>query len=739
MSSIGAYNLGATRGIGSSTRMYNLCRQTNSAPWTCINQFINPPTPVPIPLPKPGKMKTVFLLELTAGITENDNAMKNTINYYWNTYPQEFIKCPIVDTQGSLDITLQLLNEYYNYGFRYFVGFSRSSIVNGVLDWFNKHPEATGVSSTSTAPILDIPKNIFRMTANDHYMVDSVKSFLENKTVNYIYNDGELACTNLIPYIHDIIGSGGTLNLYPITNSNFSSLISLNSSPSTDIMLVYVFIDRQDYLNLFSGDNPILFYTNTQYDISGIGTPNITGQSKLVNNYNTSLFKGIQTSILWRNGYYTLGSINYSIVMPNILILLNYFLTNTSIDNINSHFGILQFDPVTKDLLYPTFLIEKFIGNNKYTNLSLSLQDPLLGPYNAIFTNPPPVITNIQTLSYKPYGKAIALFDLTKYTSNMDTIFRDSLYYYWYKDNTLPRFPIIDTETNIEKTLDLIKLYYSQGYRIFLGMSRSSVIGYVTSWFDAHPDAVGISIWSTAPSLKIKKNIYRLTPSEDNTLSSVLPKISGKIVYFLYTDDELASFSLLEILQNTPSITLKSLGIKKNYSNLTVTIIQDFFNGATPDDVTLLYLFNDQPYFDLFIGPDGLTFPGLQYDIINGQIPIISGEGQTILKDKLYFIQNTYPNTSLLWRENAKYLTDKFEQFTESKGIINALKMIDYFLKGKNIGLLASYLAVLEFDTITKDIKYPSYLFRLYNGNTFVKKLLYFDDPLYGSFYADFV
>ena len=155
--------------------------------------------------------------------------------------------------------------------------------------------------------------------------------------------------------------------------------------------------------------------------------------------------------------------------------------------------------------------------------------------------------------------------------------------------------------------------------------------------------------------------------------------------------------------------------------------------------MTLLYLFNDQPYFDLFIGPDGLTFPGLQYDIINGQIPIISGEGQTILKDKLYFIQNTYPNTSLLWRENAKYLTDKFEQFTESKGIINALKMIDYFLKGKNIGLLASYLAVLEFDTITKDIKYPSYLFRLYNGNTFVKKLLYFDDPLYGSFYADFV
>ena len=76
MSSRGAYNLGATKGIGSSTRMFYNYKQTSPTPWNGINQFItiNPPTPVPIPLPKPGKMKTVFLLELTAGITENDNA-----------------------------------------------------------------------------------------------------------------------------------------------------------------------------------------------------------------------------------------------------------------------------------------------------------------------------------------------------------------------------------------------------------------------------------------------------------------------------------------------------------------------------------------------------------------------------------------------------------------------------------------------------------------------------------------
>ena len=80
-----SYNLGATSGFGSSTRMYNFCRQNSPEPWNCINQFINI-IPPPVPTPVPGKMKTVFLLELTAGITENDLAMQQTANYYWNNY-----------------------------------------------------------------------------------------------------------------------------------------------------------------------------------------------------------------------------------------------------------------------------------------------------------------------------------------------------------------------------------------------------------------------------------------------------------------------------------------------------------------------------------------------------------------------------------------------------------------------------------------------------------------------------
>ena len=275
-------------GIGSQSRMFNFCKQTSPQPWNCINQFINI-TPPPVIIPPPGKMKTVFLLELTAGYTENDVSIKNTLNYYWNTYPQEFIKCPIIDTQGSLEITLQLLNEYYNLGYRYFVGFSRSTIVNGVLEWFNKYIDATGISATSTAASLNIPKNIFRMTPNDNYMIDSITQFLEGKIVNYIYSSNEYAATDLIAYIENI--SNITLNLYPIANnSDLDALTSLNTGHTDEIMLCYIIANpsRQYYLDLFLDSNPVLTYTNTQYDILGTTTPIITNSSVLNNNYNTT-------------------------------------------------------------------------------------------------------------------------------------------------------------------------------------------------------------------------------------------------------------------------------------------------------------------------------------------------------------------------------------------------------------------------------------------------------------------
>jgi hypothetical protein len=127
---------------------------------------------------------------------------------------------------------------------------------------------------------------------------------------------------------------------------------------------------------------------------------------------------------------------------------------------------------------------------------------------------------------------------------------------------------------------------------------------------------------------------------------------------------------------------------------------------------------------------------------MNGKIPQINGtSAQDELNNKLYYIQNTYPNTSLLWRENAEYLTAKANgTIITSTQLCNALSMIDYFQKGKNIGLLGSYSAVLQFNDY-KDIMFPSFLFRVYQKvtNSFVQSSISFDDPLLGSFEATFI
>ena len=216
------YGLGTIKGKGSSTRKFNFCQTTNPQSWTCLDEFlginsstVSTPTPTPTPDPTPilGKMKTVFLLELPA-----DNAVQITANYYWDTYPQEFTRCPIVNTGATLTKTLELLDEYYNLGFRYFVGFARSSILKDILPWFNLHSDAIGISNGSTDPTLNISKNIFRMNPSDNYLLNSIQPFLEGKKINYIYSPNENAPKNLIPYIESIPGI--TLNLVPINSVN---------------------------------------------------------------------------------------------------------------------------------------------------------------------------------------------------------------------------------------------------------------------------------------------------------------------------------------------------------------------------------------------------------------------------------------------------------------------------------------------------------------------------------------
>ena len=692
--------------------------------------------------PKPGKMKTVFLLELSAGIIENDISVKETVNYYWNTYPQEFTKCLVVDTKGSLITTLNLLEEYYNYGFRYFVGFSRSTIVNGVLDWFNLHPDASGISSTSTAASLYIPKNIFRMTPNDNNIIDSISSNLENKMVNYIYEANELASIDLIKYIEEIPGI--ILVKYPISDTNdLNNLASLNTGHTGEIMLIYLFINKQYYLDLFKNPNPVLIYTNTQYDISGIGTPEITDSPSLNNNYNTSLFKGIQTSILWRNGYYSLGSTNFSIVSLNILNLLNQFVDNKIVDNINSHFCALLFNPVSKDINDFSFLIEKYNGT-QFVNTNLYIYDPYLGSYTAIFIDSPIIQKDIiPILPNKPFfGKAIALLELTNNITQNDLIFRDSIYYYWYKDESLSKFPIVDT-----KSLDVIDTildtYYNLGYRIFLGFTRSTVLSNSLSWFRNHPEARGISIISAAKFDNVPQNIFRLNYSDSSIIQLLGISLLNDAtkIYYIYKEGNVQGIAAYNAFNFLYPNKLKTLIIEEKETNLNATTLTNFFNGNIDTDVVMLYLQGIETYINVYNDPAMQATKAKQYNTAVQQDPNISEPASSKLNLIYFNMISTYPNTSFLWNENRQYLTEKYKRDTNSFTLLLSMTMINYILLGKDINLLGSHSGVLQFNTITRNMQYASLLFKQYQSkiNGFINNSIILNDPFLGIFDANFM
>jgi hypothetical protein len=109
------------------------------------------------------------------------------------------------------------------------------------------------------------------------------------------------------------------------------------------------------------------------------------------------------------------------------------------------------------------------------------------------------------------------------------------------------------------------------------------------------------------------------------------------------------------------------------------------------------------------------------------------------LNQKLYMLQTTQVNTSKLWNENRIYLSNKYSSDVISAQLINALKMIQYFLEGKDIKLLGSHLGVVQFNS-QGVIQYPSMLIKQYQSasNTFVNNQIVFQDPVLGKFISNF-
>jgi hypothetical protein len=703
----------------------------------------------------PNELNAVFLLELSDGTLKiSDNLLKTTIEYYWNNYPAEFQKCPIVDTKGEQTILEEQLNKYYEAGYRNFIGFSAALVLKQSLDWFNNHPDAIGISTKAgTKDLNHNPKNIYRTTNSDDIRITPIIPFIKNKTIYYIYENGlpnpELTNVDL----QNMKTKGEIVNVFSykldITLDNMKTFLS-NAKPD-DVIINYLFNSRDKFINCFSkniyGDNRLQIQC-TQYDING-SEPNIPiyCQDILNEKYRILTFDGIGSSILYRNGDKDLG-VNFFSDGLRVLNMLITIKNNESVGCCTSHFGVIEFDPVTKTILYNNSTIKQ-LKDGVFDPIYLYVEDPYVGTYEAIFTGKqqiPQEIIPMNPLYISGKAKAIAFFELNNPNFNFDNIFNYSLYWYCYQRQLYPKMPIITTDNTVEGNIRLLNQYYFLGYRIFLGFSRSTILEGVNDWFTNHPDTIALSCFSTSvsPTLLERKNtnVFRLEYNDNCIVDSILPQITENKytkLYYIYSGNENAAINLKKYLENyinsQSNITYIPYNIDES-DNYSLTKLQGLFNDSNEKSAAILYIFDEQNYFDLF--SQGLKFPGKQYSILNESTPIIKGDAIAELDNKLYYILTFSANSSKIWRDNATYLSKQFNTETNSASLGDAIKMIQYMLKGRPTNLLGSHCGPIQFNK-NGDRLFASYLKLLYNGktNTFEKSNVIISDPLLGIFKAD--
>jgi len=340
------------------------------------------------------KLKTIALLELTGTYSIIDNATANTFKYYWDKkkYPSlPFKPFPIVNTGGLIDKTLILLDKYYAKGFRLFVGFNRSNILVNVLDWFNNHPDAVGISVNSIANSLAIKKNIYRI--NIDTKIGLKQQLLENIKQNPSLS---IYCT----YIKDDAYSQDFYNYFknqPIIKERLIGCEFINNPTREELDKYLVNSTKLDFLlngmtniqllSLFNEPNSeILPYI---YDTYGGILPEFTQiqADNLKGNYAFFLFRGINTSLLWRRGLEDLTNANFSVNGFDTLQVQNYLSAKKSPDLLEGAAGVLQFNPVTKDRKYINITRYDFTKEKKYILNSIIFDDPLLGNFESFKIN----------------------------------------------------------------------------------------------------------------------------------------------------------------------------------------------------------------------------------------------------------------------------------------------------------------------------------------------------------------
>ncbi len=751
-SNIYTYQIGNTKSINRSYNFIN-ARDGGQGPAFFWNNYWSSFRPGPVP-PPVYNTKIVALLDYSY-IVDSRNAA--TLQYYFDNYSTVFQPFPIVDTGVGIPNTLNSLQTYYDKGYRVFLLTALSTVIAGVLEWFNSHPDTMGISAYSQSSALAIPKRIYRLTPDNNLKFNLYANacILPYDYIYYIYDPAQLINQSVLINIQQITQSTGkTLVTFPIENPStltteqINNIISQIPTGNNSSILVSMITYTNNFYNLFNNTTPVLGYPFYELFIY----PNITNTESQVY-FKDILYQvtgsqaNLSTSYLWNVGYQHFGIENYSYNALNSMIMAYQIENDAYVNNLGAHSDNIIFNQFTRDVVDVNIGVSKFIqldGVYKFVPISIYYKDAENIIYLA-FVDIPSTSKDVQPI-YKPLTnkifkatnslsrKPIALLELSGLNS-YDTGLNKSLNYFWENNNDFVRFPVYDTGSTVDKTLELLQKYYDEGYRVFMACSRSGMLVQTINWFLEHPDAIGLSQQSNTLNLDYPKNVYRFKPSISFFTDCISQELHATVdrggrIFYLFANDPtmLNARDILIATYGESNVLL--FRTTPDYSNFTKENVTNFFysNNINSLDsvVVLFYPKEQQEYVDFF--DSTLDIPCNQYDIQGVSFPVMN-PSTTTLTNKYYYTNIGNITTSKLWNDGQAYLENVY-----STNCLNMLYFMTNYVKNVDVTNLYAYNSVLTFNE-NNDIKYGCIELYLYTGMTVPYEIfkIFLNDPLYNK------
>jgi hypothetical protein len=658
--------------------------------------------------------KTAALLDLNDNL---DISIKKTFEYYWRNSKRFLLNYTpflICNTKGNADKTLKYLDNLYKNGYRIFIGFSKSSVLIQFLDWFKNHPDAFGISLTSTAYALAIPKNIYRMTPLEFGLQRELEqNVLEDPSINvyFMFQKDDFFSIDYLESFKAFKAVEKKLIICTfidkITTTELNAYL-VDSKKSDYIVNGLVNID---FLSVFNTPN----YKVKPYIYDAIGTIrpdlNTIQQKNLENNYSFYSYRAVNCATIWRQGLAELTDKFFSPQALDTLQVRCYLTKRLNPNYLDGFSGIIEFEPEIKDRKYPSILKEDLIEDDIYLENQFLFDDPIIGKISVfkipnILSNNSKVILNEKINSNNIPFKTVALLELTgnqSYSNQIDdNNIKKTFKFYWKNSKKynlgFNKFDIFDTKGRIDITLKYLNDLYKAGYRIFIGFNRSQILSEVLDWFDAHPDARGISLNSTAHNLAVKKNIYRMIPLDnviEKKIENDIIKDPSIKIYFMYQENDYWSENILQQYQQNIIIFPKLIVCAFN-KVITQEILDDYLLNSNREDIIVNTLSNID-FFSVFNSPNYTVKPKI-YDFVTELIPNLNDvQLNNIYKDYRYSSYRGI-NTSLIWRQASLILGVNF-----SPNSLDALSVNKALRCGNDPSKLPGSSGVLQFDPTTKD------------------------------------